>query len=157
MFELGSSLRFYSSLPFHPFASVVEVWIASEVSLYGVRPTVRLGAWLSLLLQNGKDSCRCLVERARSKQPKAPNSVLIVFRNVLRPAVNEFFQRALHINPRQQQTCKRWLEKQRCRNCGGKYGDERSDGAMETPCEASQPTQELDSATGLRHRPRTIV
>jgi hypothetical protein len=45
MFGLGSNLRFYSSRPFHPFASVVEEWIASEVSLYGVRPTTRLGAW----------------------------------------------------------------------------------------------------------------
>jgi hypothetical protein len=27
----------------------------SEVSLYGVRPTTRFGAWLSLLPQNGKE------------------------------------------------------------------------------------------------------
>ena len=56
MFALGSSLRVYSSRPFHPFTSVVEEWITSEVSLYGVRPTARFGAWLSLLSQNGKDS-----------------------------------------------------------------------------------------------------
>jgi hypothetical protein len=75
MFGLVSSLRFYSSRPFYRFASVVEEWIASEVSLYGVRPTEWLGAWLWLLPQNGKDSRRCLAERARSKQPKAPNTV----------------------------------------------------------------------------------
>src|ERR1039458_1262656 len=91
-FGLGSRLRFYSPRPFHPFASVVEEWIASEVSLYGVCPTARLGAWLSLLPQNDKDSCRCLAERTRSKQPKAPNSVLIAFRNVLSPTVNELLQ-----------------------------------------------------------------
>jgi len=64
----------------------------SEVSLYGVRPTARLGAWLSFLPQNGKDSRRCLAESTRCKQPKAPNSMLIVFGNVLGPAVNELFQ-----------------------------------------------------------------
>jgi hypothetical protein len=64
----------------------------SEVSLYGVRPTARFGAWLSFLPQKGKDSCRCLAERARCKQPKAPNSVLGVFRNVLGPTVNKLPQ-----------------------------------------------------------------
>ena len=37
IFGLGSGLRFYSPRPFHPFASVIEEGIASEVSLYGVR------------------------------------------------------------------------------------------------------------------------
>src|ERR1039458_6126295 len=55
-FGLGSRLRFYSPRPFHPFASVVEEWIASEVSLYGVCPTARLGAWLSPLLRDPKIS-----------------------------------------------------------------------------------------------------
>ena len=64
----------------------------SEVSLYGVRPTARFGAWLSFLPQNGKDGRRCLAESAWSNQPKAPNSVLIVFRNVLGPTLNELFQ-----------------------------------------------------------------
>jgi len=54
----------------------------SEVSLYGVRPRARSGAWLRLLPQNDKDGRRGLPERARSKQPKAPNGVLIAFRNV---------------------------------------------------------------------------
>ena len=64
----------------------------SEVSLYGLRPRARLGAWPSLLPQNGKDGRAGLPERARSKQPKAPNSVLTGFRNVLSPTVNELFQ-----------------------------------------------------------------
>jgi hypothetical protein len=38
---VGASRR-----PFHPFASVIEERIASEVSLYGVCPAARLGAWL---------------------------------------------------------------------------------------------------------------
>ena len=70
----------------------------SEVSLYGIRPRARLGAWPSLLSQNHKDGCRGLPESARSKQPKVPNSVLVAFRNVLGPAVNELFQGALHLN-----------------------------------------------------------
>ena len=74
MFKLVSSLRFYSSRLFHHFASAIEEWIASEVLLYGVRPTARPGEWLMLLPQNGKDSCRCLAARARSKQPKAPTA-----------------------------------------------------------------------------------
>ncbi len=64
----------------------------SEISLYGLRPRARLGAWLSILSQNDKDGCRGLPESARTKQPKAPNSVLTGFRNVLGPAVNELFQ-----------------------------------------------------------------
>ncbi len=64
----------------------------SEVSLYGIRPRARLGAWPSLLSQDDKDGGRGLPESARSKQPKAPNSVLIGFGNVLGPAVNELFQ-----------------------------------------------------------------
>jgi hypothetical protein len=63
-----------------------------EVSLYGICPRARFGAWPFLLCQNDKDGCRGLPGSARSKQPKAPNSVLIAFRNVLRPAVNELFQ-----------------------------------------------------------------
>ena len=74
----------------------------SEVSLYGVRPKARFRAWPSLLPQNGKDGCRGLPERARSKQSKAPNSVLIAFRNVLDPTVNELFQGALQLNPARQ-------------------------------------------------------
>jgi len=64
----------------------------SEVSLYGLRPRARLGACPSLLSQNDKDGCRGLPESARSKQPKAPNSVLTGFENVLSPTVNELFQ-----------------------------------------------------------------
>jgi hypothetical protein len=56
--SLASSFRRYSSRPFHPFASVVEERIISEVSLYGLRPGAWLGAWPSLLSQNRKDSCR---------------------------------------------------------------------------------------------------
>jgi hypothetical protein len=71
----------------------------SEVSLYGVRPRARFGAWPSLLPQNSKDGCRGLPERARSKQPKAPNSVLIGFRNVLGPTTNQLVRFALHFHP----------------------------------------------------------
>ena len=70
----------------------------SEVSLYGLRPRARFGAWPSLLPQNGEDGCRGLPDRARGKQPKVPNSVLIAFRNVLGPTVNELFQGAFHFN-----------------------------------------------------------
>jgi hypothetical protein len=80
------------SRPFHFLAGVVEEWVAPEVSLYGVLPAARLRAWLSLLPQNGKDGGRCLAERARSKQPKALYIVLRAFRNMLSPALNEFFQ-----------------------------------------------------------------
>ena len=71
----------------------------SEVSLEGIRPAARFGAWPSLLSQNCKDGCRGLLDRARGKKSKAANSVLIAFRNVLRPTINELFQRALHVNP----------------------------------------------------------
>ncbi len=71
----------------------------SEVSFEGIRPPARFGAWLSLLSQNCKDGGRGLPERARAKKSKAANSVLIAFRNVLRPTINELFQRALHVNP----------------------------------------------------------
>ena len=64
----------------------------SEVPLYGGRVRARFGAWPSLLPQNGKDGRAGLPERAWSKQPKAPNSLLIAFRTVLRPTVNELFQ-----------------------------------------------------------------
>ncbi len=64
----------------------------SEVSLYGICPRARFGAWPLLLSQNDKDGGRGVPERARSKQPKAPNSMVMGFRNVLRPAVNELFQ-----------------------------------------------------------------
>jgi hypothetical protein len=70
----------------------------SEVSLEGVRPPASFGAWSSRLSQNGKDSCRGLRQRARGKEPEAPNRMSVAFRNVLRPAVDEFFQRALHLN-----------------------------------------------------------
>jgi hypothetical protein len=63
-----------------------------EVSLYGICPRARFGAWPFLLSQNDKDGCRRVTERARSKQPKSPNSVVIGLRNVLSPAVNELFQ-----------------------------------------------------------------
>jgi hypothetical protein len=62
-----------------------------EVSLYGLRPRARLGARPSLLSQNDKDGFGG-PESSRCKQPKAPNSVLMGFRNVLRPTVNELFQ-----------------------------------------------------------------
>lgn len=71
----------------------------SEVSLEGIGPAARFGAWPSLLPQDYKNGCRGLPERARGKQPKAANSVLIAFRNVLRPTINELFQRALYVNP----------------------------------------------------------
>jgi hypothetical protein len=45
-----------------------------------------LGRGPLLLSQNDKDGCRGVPERTRSKQPKAPNTVLMGFRNVLRPA-----------------------------------------------------------------------
>jgi hypothetical protein len=56
-----------------------------EVSLYGICPRARFGAWPLLLSQNDKDGCRGVPERARSKQPKVPNTVLMGFRNVLLP------------------------------------------------------------------------
>ncbi len=71
----------------------------SEVSLKGIRPAPRFGAWPSLLPQNRKNGCRGLPESTRGKESKAANSVLIAFRNVLRPTINELFQRAPHINP----------------------------------------------------------
>jgi hypothetical protein len=80
-------------------ARVVQKRIMSEVSLYGICPRAGFGARPSLLPQNGKDGCRGLPERARSKQPEALNSVMIEFRDVLGPTVNELFQRALHLNP----------------------------------------------------------
>jgi hypothetical protein len=40
-----------------------------------------------------------LTDRARGKQTKAPNRVLIAFWNVLRPTINELFRRALHVYP----------------------------------------------------------
>jgi hypothetical protein len=64
----------------------------SEVSLNRLRPRARFGAWSSLLLQDGKDGCRSSPQRSRSEQSKTPDSVLIAFRNVLSPAVNEFLQ-----------------------------------------------------------------
>jgi hypothetical protein len=91
-------LRLQSSHPFHPFAGGVEERIASEVFLEGMGPTARLGARPSFLFQDGKDGCRGFRERPRGKQPKASNSVLIAFRNVLGPTVNELFQRTLHVN-----------------------------------------------------------
>ena len=63
-----------------------------KVSSYGIRPRARLGAWPLPLPQNHKDGCRGLPERARSKHTKVPNSVLIAFRNVLGPTVNELVQ-----------------------------------------------------------------
>jgi hypothetical protein len=77
---------------------MVEERIMSEVSLYGVCPTARLGACLPLLPHNGKDGCRSLPESAGCKQPKTPNSVLIAFRNVLGPAIDELFQGTLQLN-----------------------------------------------------------
>jgi hypothetical protein len=47
----------------------------SEVSLYGLRPTARLGAWPSVLSQNDKDGQRGLPESAeqtaQSSEPRA--------------------------------------------------------------------------------------
>ena len=63
-----------------------------EVSLYGFRPRARFGACPSLLSEKSEDGGRGLPESAWSKQPKAPNSVLIAFRNVLSPTVNELLQ-----------------------------------------------------------------
>ena len=70
----------------------------SEVSPEGICPTARFGAWPSLLSQNCKDGCRGLPESARGEKPKGANSVLIAFWNVLRPTINELFQRASHEN-----------------------------------------------------------
>src|SRR5260370_26522031 len=70
----------------------------SEVSLYRLRPRARFGAWHSLLSQNCEDGCRGLPDRARGKQPKVPNRVLIAFRDVLGPTVNKLFQGAFHFN-----------------------------------------------------------
>jgi hypothetical protein len=53
-FRLEKGFGFHSARPLHPLARIVEEWIASEVPLYGVRPTARFGAWLLLLPQNGK-------------------------------------------------------------------------------------------------------
>ena len=47
---------------------------------------------------------------------------------------------------REQERFKRFLEKERCLNCGAKFGDQRSEGATEASCEASQPTQERDKS-----------
>ncbi len=77
----------------------------SEVSLEGIRPAARFGAWPSLLSQNCKDGCRGLPEGARGKQPKAENSVLIAFWNVLRPTINELFQRASPRKPADAASC----------------------------------------------------
>ena len=64
MFGLGSDLRFYSSRPFHPFASVVEEWIASEVSLYaesaqrrGLGRGGRESAWGGVRRGEGGSGC----------------------------------------------------------------------------------------------------
>jgi hypothetical protein len=77
---------------------VLEERIMSEVSLYGICPGTGLGTWPSFLSQNGEDTCRSLAERTWSKQPKTPNSVMIDFRDVLGPTVNELFDRALHLD-----------------------------------------------------------
>ena len=45
---------------------------------------------------------------------------------------------------REQERFQRWLDKQRCLKCGAKYSDQRSDGAVEASCEASQPSQERE-------------
>ena len=63
-----------------------------EVSLYGICPRTRFGTWPLLLSQNDEDRCQGVSESTRSKQPKVPNSVVMGFRNVLRPAVDEIFQ-----------------------------------------------------------------
>jgi hypothetical protein len=70
----------------------------SEVSLYGLRPRARLGAWPSLLSQNGKYGCGGLRESTRRKKPKVPSSVLIALRNVLRPTIDKLFHRALLVS-----------------------------------------------------------
>src|SRR5712692_5927607 len=78
---------------------LVEERVLSEVPLHGIRPRHRSGAWPSLLSQDGKDGCRGLPECARGKQPKGTNSVLIAFRDVLGPTVNELLRCALHFHP----------------------------------------------------------
>lgn len=45
---------------------------------------------------------------------------------------------------REQERFQRWLEKQVCLNCGAKYGDQRSEGNVKPPCEASRPAQRSD-------------
>jgi len=64
----------------------------SEISFYGICPAARFGPRPSHLPQDGKDSRTGLSKRARSKQSKAPNSVLIVVWKVLGPTVDELFQ-----------------------------------------------------------------
>ena len=49
---------------------------------------------------------------------------------------------------REQERFSHWLEKQRCRNCGATYGDQRSDGGTEALCEASRRTQDRDPPVG---------
>jgi hypothetical protein len=62
----------------------------SEVSLDGICPRARLGTWRSFLSQNGEYGSGGLTKRARSEQPKAPNSVVIGFRDLL-SSVQECF------------------------------------------------------------------
>ena len=45
---------------------------------------------------------------------------------------------------REHERFSRWLNKQRCPNCGAKYREKRSDHFTEVSCEASQPTQDRD-------------
>lgn len=49
---------------------------------------------------------------------------------------------------REQERFERLLWKQRCPHCGVRYGDQRSDGNVETPCEASQTSQDRDLPPG---------
>jgi len=49
---------------------------------------------------------------------------------------------------REEERFKRRLGKQLCPRCGARYGDQRSEGNVETPCEASQPTLERDPPPG---------
>ena len=46
---------------------------------------------------------------------------------------------------REQERFKRLLGKQRCPHCEIKYSDHPSEGNVETPCEASRPSQERKS------------
>src|SRR5579859_4579387 len=49
---------------------------------------------------------------------------------------------------REDERFKRMLARQVCPHCGTRFGGQRSEGNVETPCEASQPTLERDQPPG---------